>query len=146
MATQYWAIFSGRGIGRSLWEHRGGNKNHHLETSLVVPWLKLCGSNAGGVCLIPGEGSKIPYAMWHSRKTKWKQNNETKPPPPTTTWEMQGVQSLNLSCATYQLLPYIQVCRVSCWFSDSKQAGDGIPHETAREGGQGKRGAWLLIS
>ena len=74
MATQYWATFSGRGIGRSLWEHRGGNKNHHLETSLVVLWLRLCASNAGGVGLTPSEGPKIPYAMWHSQKKKNTQN------------------------------------------------------------------------
>ena len=40
------------------------------ETSLVVQWLRLCASNAGGTGLIPGRGTKIPYVMWHSQKIK----------------------------------------------------------------------------
>ena len=37
-------------------------------TSLVVQWLRLHDTNAGGTCSIPGWGTKIPYAMWCSRK------------------------------------------------------------------------------
>ena len=37
--------------------------NRALGTSLVVQWLKCCASNAGGMGLIPGQGTKIPYAM-----------------------------------------------------------------------------------
>ena len=33
-------------------------------TSLVVQWLRLHASNAGGDGLIPGWGIKIPHAMW----------------------------------------------------------------------------------
>ena len=33
-----------------------------LRTSLVVQWLRLHASNAGGVGLIPGRGTKIPHA------------------------------------------------------------------------------------
>ena len=29
-------------------------------TSLVVQWLRLCASSAGGACLIPAGGTKIP--------------------------------------------------------------------------------------
>ena len=32
------------------------------ETSLAAHWLRLCTSNAGGVGLIPGWGTKIPHA------------------------------------------------------------------------------------
>ena len=31
-------------------------------TSLAIEWLRLRVSNAGGMCLIPGQGSKNPYA------------------------------------------------------------------------------------
>ena len=33
-----------------------------IGTSLVVQWLRLCASNAGGTGLIPGWGTKIPHA------------------------------------------------------------------------------------
>ena len=39
-----------------------------LEASLVVQWLRLLTSNAGGVASIPGWRTKIPYAMLHSQK------------------------------------------------------------------------------
>ena len=39
-------------------------------TSLVVQWLRLYTSKAGGTGLIPGWGTKIPYAMWHGQKIK----------------------------------------------------------------------------
>ena len=44
-------------------------------TSLVVQWLRLHGSNAGGAGLIPGQGTKIPYATWHGQNTN-KQKHE----------------------------------------------------------------------
>ena len=44
--------------------------------SLVVQWLGLCASNAGGTGLIPGQGTKMPHAAWHGRKT----NKQTKNP------------------------------------------------------------------
>ena len=39
-------------------------------TPLVIQWLRLCISNAGGAGLILGQGTKIPYAEWCSRKKK----------------------------------------------------------------------------
>ena len=33
-------------------------------TSLEVQWLRLCALNAGGMGLIPGQGTKIPHAAW----------------------------------------------------------------------------------
>ena len=41
-----------------------------IRTSLVVQWLRLCASMAGGTGLIPGWGTKIPHAAWHSQKKK----------------------------------------------------------------------------
>ena len=34
-----------------------------VSTSLVVQWLKLCASNAGGTGLIPGQGTN-----WHLKQ------------------------------------------------------------------------------
>ena len=60
----------------SAWQPRGKEPNEHRfmnqnmswmgsqkppqGTSLVIQWLKLCTSNAGGTGLIPGRGAKIP--------------------------------------------------------------------------------------
>ena len=41
-------------------------------TSLVVQWLRLCVSNARGVGLIPGQGTKIPHAIQCGQKKKKK--------------------------------------------------------------------------
>ena len=41
-------------------------------TSLVVLWLRLCASTAGGVGSIPGPGAKILRASRHNRKKKKK--------------------------------------------------------------------------
>ena len=40
-------------------------KYRTLGTSPAVQWLRLRGSTAGGVGLIPGWGTKIPHAPWH---------------------------------------------------------------------------------
>ena len=37
-------------------------------TFLAVQWLRLRASNAGGVGSIPGQGTKILLATWHSQK------------------------------------------------------------------------------
>ena len=37
-------------------------------TSLAAQWLRLCAVNAGGTSSIPGQGNKIPYAMWCGQK------------------------------------------------------------------------------
>ena len=43
-------------------------------TSLVVQWLGLRASTAGGMGLIPGQGTKIPYAGCSTAKKKKKKN------------------------------------------------------------------------
>ena len=37
---------------------------------LVVLWLRFHASNAGGKDSIPGQGTKIPQAVWHGQKKK----------------------------------------------------------------------------
>ena len=39
-----------------------------LGNSLVVQWLELHASTAGGKGLIPGQGTKIPQAVWCDQK------------------------------------------------------------------------------
>ena len=39
-------------------------------TSLVVPWLGLCATTAGGPGLITGQGTKIPQAYIAKMKIK----------------------------------------------------------------------------
>ena len=39
-------------------------------TSLAIQWLRLCASTAGGTGLIPGQGTKIPYATQYGKKKK----------------------------------------------------------------------------
>ena len=41
-----------------------------LGTSLALQGLKLCAPTAGGAGLIPGQGTKIPYALWVTKKKK----------------------------------------------------------------------------
>ena len=38
----------------------------------MVQWLRFCTSNAGGSDSIPGWGTKISHATWHSQKEKKK--------------------------------------------------------------------------
>ena len=37
-------------------------------TSLEVQWLRLCTSISGGVGVIPGQGTRVPHAMWPKRE------------------------------------------------------------------------------
>ena len=49
-------------------------KTENVGTSLVVQWLRLFTSTAEGMGLIPGWGTKILNALWHSKKKKKKEN------------------------------------------------------------------------
>ena len=40
-------------------------------SSLVVQWLRLHASTAGGPSSIPGRGTKIPQSAQHSQKQQW---------------------------------------------------------------------------
>ena len=41
-----------------------GTKTRPIGTSLVIQWLRLHASKARSACLIPGQGTKIPHAVW----------------------------------------------------------------------------------
>ena len=43
-----------------------------IGNSLVVQWLGLWALTAKGLGLIPGQGTKIPQALWHGKKKKKK--------------------------------------------------------------------------
>ena len=43
-------------------------------TSLVVQWLRFCASKGGGMCVISGQDTKIPYDLWHSQN--WNQKKK----------------------------------------------------------------------
>ena len=40
------------------------------ETSLLIQWLILYASKAGGTGSIPDQGTKIPHATWDGREVK----------------------------------------------------------------------------
>ena len=52
-------------------------RNRNSGTPLVIQWLRLCISNAGGAGLILSQGTKIPQAEWCSQK-KSKQASKNK--------------------------------------------------------------------
>ena len=39
----------------------------------MAQWLRFWASKAGGIRSIPGQGTKIPHAMWHGQKKKKKE-------------------------------------------------------------------------
>ena len=55
---------------QGTFDKRHAQEWQRLGTSLVVQWLGLWASTAGGVGLIPGWGTKIPHAAWHDQKLK----------------------------------------------------------------------------
>ena len=49
-------------------ESSGVESSGSLGDSLVTKWLELCPSIAGGMGLIPGQGTKILHTVWHVQK------------------------------------------------------------------------------
>ena len=47
---------------------KGRKKEREGQTSLVVQWLILCASTAGGMALIPGQGSSACCMVWRKKK------------------------------------------------------------------------------
>ena len=45
---------------------------------MVVQWLEFCASIAEGMSSIPGQGTKIPHALWHGQKRKERYNRGKK--------------------------------------------------------------------
>ena len=52
------------------WEIKTMYKMCEEGTSLVVQWIRLQASNSGGMGSIPGQGTKILHAVFHSEKFK----------------------------------------------------------------------------
>ena len=52
---------------KNIWRNNG-QKISKFGTSLAVQWLGLCVSTVEGPGLIPGQGTRIPQAMWHDQK------------------------------------------------------------------------------
>ena len=46
----------------------GSFQNNILGIPLAVQWIRPWASNAGAAGWIPGQGTKIPHAMWHGQK------------------------------------------------------------------------------
>ena len=59
-------------IEQSVGSHIQTIKNKSQGTSLVVQWVRLGASTTGGTSSIPGQGTKIPHAMWQGQKKKIK--------------------------------------------------------------------------
>ena len=79
-------------------------------TSLPVQWLRLCTAHAGGVGLIPCQGTKIPHTAW------WKKTNKQKKNYITSTSDSQYSSPLPLflpSLPIYQ--EYISFFLVILW-------------------------------
>ena len=71
-------------LGKRI-DERGENFNKELKkykerpnlgNFLVVQWLRLHASTAGGPDSIPGQGTKIPQATWHGQKNDPIRNEE----------------------------------------------------------------------
>ena len=55
--------------GKPIYHCQDSSLKNWLEISLVVQWLRLCASTAGGVGLITGPGTKIPKATGSGKAT-----------------------------------------------------------------------------
>ena len=63
----------GSGIKGNLMHLQHTYRKEISKTSLAVQRLRPCASKAGGMDLIPGQGTEIPHAMGHGHRNKNKQ-------------------------------------------------------------------------
>ena len=66
-SNEYSGLISFRIDWFDLLAAQGTLKSLLQGNSLVVQWLRLCAPNAGGVGLIPGQGTRIPHAGRHKK-------------------------------------------------------------------------------
>ena len=78
-----------------------------LETSLVIRWLRLCTSNAGGLGSIPGQGAKLPCASQRSQKIKKKK---------------KLIQQMSYECAKLGASPWT-FPRILLWLHECQSLG-----------------------
>ena len=89
-------------------------------TSLVVQWLGLCVSTAGGTGSIPGRGTKIPHALRHGPKKKKKKKSVLHLEASWTNANTLRALSATLSTTQSVLLNYPVVQVLSSQFRDDK--------------------------
>ena len=65
------------GVWACAQRHSDNKKVHSTGTSLLVQWLRLCASTAGGTGSIPEWGTKIPHATQCSQKKREVRSTET---------------------------------------------------------------------
>ena len=58
---------------------RTAHKKGVVGTSRPVQWLRLLAANVGGTGSTPGQGTKIPHAVWLSQKIKKKKRDVVSP-------------------------------------------------------------------
>ena len=61
---------TGKEMLQEVPQTEGNDKRRKPATSLVVQWLRLYTSTAGGMGSIPDRGTKIPHAVQHNQKIK----------------------------------------------------------------------------
>ena len=73
----FWKTVTAWGLIASIWPLKISLKTLIWGASLVVQWLRLHASTAGGMGLIPGWETKIPRAVWHSQNIRINQNQNS---------------------------------------------------------------------
>ena len=61
-------LLSNEGTRKMLWLIQ--RRNQSTLGTFLVQWLRRHASTSGSTDFIPGRGSKIPHAMWHSQEKK----------------------------------------------------------------------------
>ena len=72
-------IFSPNPLSFRVNDHSGLSDGAFTGTSLAVQWLRFHTSAAGGMSLIPGQGTKIPQAMQYGQKIGGKKSLHRNP-------------------------------------------------------------------
>ena len=92
-------------------------RNGASGASLAVQWLRLRASNADCVGSIPGQGTKIPHATWHSQRKKKERERKEKGgkkqtlmtcPNPTVLTAILQVNRKNKGCVCVCVSPQRQ--------------------------------------
>ena len=73
-----WSTLKGFAAPLELLLFTGLSKQKADSTSLAVQWWRLCASDAGGMGLIPGQGTKILQAVQCRQKEKIKNKQTNK--------------------------------------------------------------------
>ena len=89
-------------------------KNLRSETSLMVQWLRLHASKAGGVGSIPGWGTKILHALWHGHKSTGKKKEKVGIERIFSCEQTESLLSENLSGCVHKEATFM-VCITQVW-------------------------------